>query len=146
MAEKDRVFIRELVNRNRYLTLATASDSSPWIATLEYISDIDLNLYYFSPEDATHSRQLLENEDVCVSIFDAVQPQYEPAPAIRIAGLQLIAKAQKLNAPYAALVEKQIQTWSLPLPPYAAYIITPVRWYIPVIKDGVNERLEVDMK
>lgn len=145
MAESDQEFVRELVKRNRYLSLATADGTGPWIAPLEYLSDDELNLYYFSTEDAAHSQHLIDRENVAFAIFDAVQPEYEPAPVMRIAGIQATASAQKLEAPFPALVNDQIDAWKLPMPPYAVYRITPMRWFIPVIKDGVNDRLEITM-
>jgi hypothetical protein len=43
------------------------------------------------------------------------------------------------------LVENKIEAWKLPMPPYAAYKVIPERWFVPVVKDGINERLEVIM-
>ncbi|MBD3645918.1 MAG: hypothetical protein HUJ31_00385 [Pseudomonadales bacterium] len=80
---------------------------------------------------------------MAVAIFDAEQPEYEPAPVIRIGGVQMTAEAHKLTAPFPALVEDQMKTWGLPVPPYAPYQITPGRLFLPVIKDGANERIEV---
>jgi uncharacterized protein YhbP (UPF0306 family) len=145
MAESDQEFVRNLVRRNRYLTLATTDGEDPWITPLEYLSDDKLNLYYFSPENADHSRHLTVRANVAFTIFDAVQPEYEPAPLMRIAGIQATATAQKLDAPFPALVVDQIEAWKLPMPPYAVYQIIPKRWFIPVIKDGVNGRVEVSL-
>jgi hypothetical protein len=125
--------------------LSTTDGIKPWIAPLEYISDNDLNLYFFSPENAAHSQHLKENMHVAVAIFDAVQPEYEPAPVMRLAGLQIMATAQKQQEPYPPLVENKIEAWKLPMPPYAAYKVIPERWFVPVVKDGINERLEVIM-
>ena len=146
MADTHQEFARDLVRRNRYLAMATTDGNSPWIAPLEYVSDDDLNLYFFSPATTAHAMQLERNHDVAVAIFDPLQPEYEPAPEIRIAGLQIAATAEKLEAPYPALVENQAQSWKLPMPPYAAYRIVPKRWFVPVIKDGINERIEIAMK
>ena len=146
MSETDQEFLRSLIKRNRYLSLATVNGTDPWIAPLEYLSDDDLNLYYFSPEDAAHSHHIGENQAVAVTIYDAVQPEYEPAQVMRIAGAQILAEAQRLSAPFPELVASQIEAWQLPMPPYAAYRITPTKWFIPVLKDGVNDRLEVSME
>lgn len=143
MPSTDLDHIRELVKRNRYLTLSTTDGSHPWVAPLEYISDHDLNLYFFSPETTIHALHIGERNGVAVAIFDAVQPEYESAQVIRIAGLQMTAVARKLKAPLPALVENQVEAWGLPMPPYAAYQITPQQLFLPVIRDGVNERMEV---
>ena len=145
VTESDREFVRELVKRNRYLSLATTDGTDPWIAPLEYISDDGLNLYYFSPENAAHSNHLRDHQTVAVTIFDAVQPEYVPGQVTRIAGVQVVATAQKLEAPFPDLVANQIEAWKLPMPPYAAYIIRPTKWFIPILKDGVNDRLELSI-
>ena len=145
MSETDQEFIRTLIERNRYLSLATSDGTDPWIAPLEYISDDELNLYYFSPENAAHSQHIDKHQTVAVTVFDAVQPEYEPAQVMRIAGVQAVAHAERLNEPYPDLVANQIDAWQLPMPPYAAYKVTVTKWFIPVLKDGVNDRLEVTM-
>lgn len=145
MADTYQEFARQLVRRNRYLTLATTDGHDPWVAPLEYISDDALNLYFFSPTDTEHARQLEKNGNVAVAIFDGIQPEYEPAPTIRIAGLQIIASAEKLEAPYPEIVEKQIKAWQLPIPPYAVYRIVPRHWFAPVIENGVNQRREIQI-
>jgi len=146
MADSDQVFVKELVKRNRYLSLATVDGGMPWVAPLEYLSDENLNLYYFSTESAAHSQHLSNNQAVAFTIFDAVQPEYEPAQVVRIAGVQGKGIARKLEVPFPDFVADQIEAWKLPMPPYCVYRITAKRWYIPVIKDGVNHRLEVTME
>lgn len=143
MTESNKAFVRELIKRNRYLSLATTDGKVPWIAPLEYLSDDELNLYYFSPEGAVHSQHLNDHEQVAVTIFDAVQPEYKPAPVIRIAGVQVVATARKLEGPFPAQIDDQMEAWKLPMPPYAVYRITPQRWFIPVIEEGINSRIEV---
>jgi uncharacterized protein YhbP (UPF0306 family) len=143
VTETNQDFLKSLIKRNRYLSLATTDGSNPWVAPLEYISDDDLNLYYFSPESAAHSLHIGEHQTVAIAVFDAAQPEYEPAQVMRIAGAQALAQAERLSAPFPDLVIMQIDAWQLPMPPYAAYKITPTRWYLPVLKNGINERLEV---
>ena len=145
MSETDQDFIRSRIKRNRYFSLATIDGTDPWIAPLEYISDDDLNLYYFSPENAAHSHHISDHQTVAITVFDAVQPEYEPAQVMRIAGVQAVAQAERLSEPYPNLVANQIDAWQLPMPPYAAYKITAAKWFIPVLKNGINERLEVPM-
>jgi uncharacterized protein YhbP (UPF0306 family) len=146
MSDSDGKFVRELVQRNRYLTLATVGSDGPWIAPLEYRSDEVLNFYFFSTDEAVHSRHIAENAKVAVAIFDAEQPEYEPAPTIRISGVQFTAVATRLESPYPELVDKQIAEWQLPMPPYAVFRLVPQRWYLPVIDDGVNARREVNLQ
>jgi uncharacterized protein YhbP (UPF0306 family) len=145
MTQADQDFIRELVMRNRYLTLATTDGGNPWIAPLEYITDDDLNLYFFSPRGTAHSQYIELGRPVAVAIFDPVQPDFEPAPSFQSAGVQLRATAAKLEQPYSDPINAQIAAWQLQMPPYAVYRIMPERWFMPIIRDGVNERVEVAM-
>jgi uncharacterized protein YhbP (UPF0306 family) len=145
MSVSQQLFVRQVIERNRYLTLATCDAQNPWAAPLEYVSDDHLNLYFFSPEHAAHSTHIASHPVVAVAIFDAVQPEYEPAEVIRIAGVQLTATAQKLEMPFPRLVADKIAAWNLPMPPYAAFKITPEKWFVPVLNKGINERLEVNV-
>ena len=64
---------------------------------------------------------------------------------MRIGGVQMTAEVDRLAPPYPAMIQQQIDNWQLPMPPYAAYRILPKRWFIPILKDGINERMEVPM-
>ena len=110
MATSDSDFVREVVGRNRYLTLATTDGTDPWAAPLEYLSDDSLNLYYFSPEAVAHSRHILDHNTVAIAIFDGIQPEYEPAPVMRIAGVQAMATVEKLEAPFPEFVHCLLYT------------------------------------
>lgn len=141
----DQTFIRHLVEKNRYLSLATAADDAPWVAPLEYIADAQLNIYFFSPENAKHSEHIARSPRVAFAIFDHLQPDYEPAPVMRISGLQASATATRIKAPFPALVEAQINAWKLPMPPYHVFRLVADKWFIPVLEDGANKRLAVEM-
>ena len=145
MSNDEQEFARQIVRNNRYLTLASCDGAEPWAATLEYVCDEDLNLYFFSPEASLHARHIQANERVALSIFEAQQQEFEPAEILRLAGVQIEAVAHIMSPPYPDLIERQIEIWQLSLPPYAAYRITPQRWYLPVVKDGVNVRIDVGM-
>ena len=54
-----------------------------------------------------------------------------------------MATARKLEGPFPAQIDDQMEAWKLPMPPYAVYRITPQRWFIPVIEEGINSRIEV---
>ncbi|MBD3646805.1 MAG: pyridoxamine 5'-phosphate oxidase family protein, partial [Pseudomonadales bacterium] len=89
MTDGDLDFVRALIERNRYLTLSTTDGDEPWIAPLEYICDENMNLYFFSPETSAHAKHIERNSSLAVAIFDAEQPEYEPAPVVRYGGGQM---------------------------------------------------------
>lgn len=56
------------------------------------------------------------------------------------------AEAHRLDEDeYPEAVVAAIEALEPPMPPYAAFEIGPERIYAPVIDDGVNKRVEVDM-
>ena len=136
-------FVKDIIKNNRYLTLSTSDENKPWIAPLEYISDDELNLYFFSLENSVHVRHLQKNKSVAVAIFETNQPEYQPGKTLQLLGVQIAATAQKLDAPFPKVVRNAISVLKPPIPPYAVFEIRPTRFYIPLIKDGLNERKEV---
>ena len=141
--ETEQQFVRDIIKNNRYLTLSTSDGTKPWIAPLEYISDDDLNLYFFSLENSVHVQHLQKNKSVAVAIFEPNQPEYQPGKTLQLLGVQIAATAQKLDAQFPKVVRDAINILKPPIPPYAVFEIRPTRFYIPLIKDGLNERKEV---
>ena len=142
----DRQWVEELLQRNRYLVLSTTNGTEPWIAPLEYILDADLNFYFFSPENARHSRHLERNSNVAVAVFDSQQPDYSPGTSVTIQGVQIEATASKLDeADYPEVIVSGIAALKPPMPPYAVFTIHTRRFYVPKIENGVNIRVEVNM-
>jgi uncharacterized protein YhbP (UPF0306 family) len=58
----------KLLNEHKTLTLATCIDGQPWAASLYYVSDDNLSLYFVSDPDTRHARELQANPDVAVTI------------------------------------------------------------------------------
>lgn len=147
MAEEvDRAWVEELVARNRYLVLATTDGTQPWAAPVEYMADGDLNLYFFSPEDVRHVQHIGANDAVAVALFDREQPEYSPDASATLNGIQMECTAVKLSEDdYTEDIVAAIEALEPPMPPYAVFKVTPHRFYVPRIEDGVNVRHEVDM-
>ena len=146
MSDQDQHFVESLLERNRYLVLATTDGTVPWIAPLEYMSDDDLNLYFFSPEDARHVRDLEKNERVAVAVYDRDQPEYASDLSAALNGIQMEAIAHRVRAEdYSEAILAAIEALSPPMPPYAVFRIEPRRFYVPRIEDGVNVRKEVSV-
>lgn len=138
--------IREIINENRYLTLATTDGTRPWIAPLEYMVDEDLNFVFFSTTDSLHVRHIENNAEVSVAIFDRAQPEYTPDVSTTLRGVQMKASARRLSEDeYPDAVKEAIAVLQLPMPPYGVFIIEPSAFFIPKIVDGINERVEIPM-
>lgn len=67
------------------MTLATHGEHL-WAATVFYVSDDDLNLYFISPPDAEHVEQINVNSEVACAIADSHQKAGEPKLGLQLYG------------------------------------------------------------
>lgn len=147
MSDKaDSSWIRALIERNRYIVLATTEDGQPWVAPVEYIVDEDLNFYFFSPSEVRHVRDIKANGRVAGVVFDTDQPEYTADVTTDLNGVQMECTAVKLeDSEYNDAVVGAIEALQPPMPPYEVFKVTPNRFFVPRIENGVNVRYEVEM-
>jgi len=108
--------------------------------------DVGFNFYFFSLPSSRHARHLKSNETVAVAIFDPVQAEYSPSMSITLSGVQIEGKARLLPTDeYPASVVSAIEALRPPMPPYSVFKIEPLRFYLPTIENGVNNRIEIEM-
>ena len=68
--------VREIIDANRYMTLATAdADGRPWAAPVWYAHQAYTDLFWVSRPDARHSRNLAARPEVGIVIFDSTVPE-----------------------------------------------------------------------
>lgn len=143
-SKSDQELVREVIETNRYLTLATTDGARPWSATLEYLHDEKFNFYFFSPRDSLHARHIERNAEVAFSIFSAVQPEYSSTVSTAINGVQVSAAGARLTRnEHPQMVVEACDALSVPMPPYSAFLLSPSAFYLPKIENGVNVRIEV---
>ncbi len=141
----DRDHVAKLLERNRYLVLSTCDGGKPWAATLEYVLDDNLDFYFFSTGDCLHAQHIAANANVAVAVFDSDQPAYTSSFSGVLNGVQIEATARLLDkSEYPDAVVAGIEALEPPMPPYEVFKIETSRFHVPVIEDGVNERIEVD--
>lgn len=142
-----REMVEGVIEENRYLALSTTGGEEPWVAPIEYMRDEAGNLYFFSPTNSRHARHIEDNETVAVAIWSTDQPEeYSPDITTHLEGVQIRAEARRLSEDeYPEVVVAAIEALEPPMPPYAPFIIEPRRAYAPVVDDGVNKRVEVEM-
>lgn len=147
MGETDyREMVEAVIDDTRYLALSTTDGDEPWVATVEYIWDGEGAFYFFSTTDSRHARHIEENETVAVALWGSDQPEYTPEISTHLNGVQMRATSRRLTGDeYPEVVEGAIEALDPPMPPYAAFEIVPELVYAPVIDDGVNKRVEVDL-
>jgi nitroimidazol reductase NimA-like FMN-containing flavoprotein (pyridoxamine 5'-phosphate oxidase superfamily) len=67
---------REIIDANRYMTLATADGGGrPWASPVWYAHQGYTELYWVSRPDARHSRNLAVRPEVGIVIFDSTVPE-----------------------------------------------------------------------
>ena len=76
MTEQVTEIVRNIVQENTYLTLATTDGDGPWCAPVQYVADEQLNLYFVSLPESRHMTHVKANPSVAVAIFDSQQPPF----------------------------------------------------------------------
>lgn len=138
--------VEAVIEEARYLALSTTDGTEPWVATIEYIRDETGTFYFVSTTDSRHARHIEANGTVAVAIWTADQPEYAADASTSLNGVQFRGEARRLSEDeYPDAVTAAIEALEPPMPPYAAYEIDPQAVYAPVIDDGVNKRVEVEM-
>ena len=61
-------------------------NKEPWIATVYYIVDKDLNLYFLSSASSRHAQYIFKNENVACNIFDSHQKVTDKKVGVQIYG------------------------------------------------------------
>ncbi len=74
------------LSKHKLMAVATYGDF-PWIASVYYAFDTDLNLYFLSGPDTLHAKQITQNPQVAVAIADSNQGINEPKQGLQISGL-----------------------------------------------------------
>ncbi len=63
-----RELVRDYLSKAQVMQIATSHDHQPWVATVYFATDIDLNLYWMSRVSRRHSQEILENPKVAGAI------------------------------------------------------------------------------
>jgi nitroimidazol reductase NimA-like FMN-containing flavoprotein (pyridoxamine 5'-phosphate oxidase superfamily) len=139
-------WVREFIEDNSVLVLATTDGDQPWVAPLEYMADEDLNLYFFSTTEARHVRHLEANSAVAVTVFVHKQPTVTATTTVDLSGVQMECTATRVpQEEHTDAVSAAIDAFHISIPPYAVFKVVPHRIYVPRIENGLNIRYEVDM-
>jgi len=83
--------VQILLKKHKTLTLATCADGRPWAASLYYVNDDNLNLYFVSDPETRHARELRVNPEVAITI-NADRHRWP-----RLRGLQLRGRAKVVS-------------------------------------------------
>lgn len=83
--------VLDYLKDHKLMQVATFGDF-PWIASVFYVFDEEMSLYFLSGEKTLHCRQIAENEKVAVAVVDSHQ-QYSD----KLKGLQLWGIAKQVS-------------------------------------------------
>lgn len=125
-----RSLIEEILRDSREMVLATSDGLNPWVATLVFGHDENLNLYWMSQDNVRHSRELTKNPKVAAVV------NKQPTDGKSDKGLQIEGHASKLTTEEEIGAAREFlakRGGDLPLPtsPEEAEPITPnTSWYI----------------
>jgi uncharacterized protein YhbP (UPF0306 family) len=99
-----RKLIEDYLREARLMQLATSIDNQPWVCSVWFAADEDLNIYYFSSVTRRHSKEVLENNKVAGAMALPHIPEDPPR------GLQFQGTVEELETEED--MEKAISVYS----------------------------------
>lgn len=133
--------IFEYLDKALLMSLATSVNNQPWVCSVWYAVDEDMNIYWISSTTRRHSHEVLDNKKIAGAI---VLPQ-TPKDAPRGVQFQGIAKMlteekdiKKAMSVYAGRIfpeEKIKEFMNSPTHPHRFYRVKPTQF---VLFDAVN--------
>lgn len=95
--EQDIEYMKKYLADHFQMVLAT-SDTFPWISTLYYSFDDQMNIYFLTSPDTIHGKQLKSNPKVAIAIADSPQNPTAKKKGLQIYGLcEQISGARKVT-------------------------------------------------
>lgn len=96
--------ITDYLEQHNLLQVATYGTEHPWIASVYYSFDTDLNLYFLSSPKTIHCKQIKENPKVAVAITNSNQ-----SLTGKKKGLQLFGTAHQISD--VAKIKHALDLW-----------------------------------
>ena len=87
-----RKLIEEYLKEAKLMQLATSIDNQPWVCSVWFAADKDLNIYWFSSTSRRHSKEVMKNQKVAAAIALPQTPKDTPR------GLQLQGVAEQVTS------------------------------------------------
>lgn len=94
MNEKAMRLLKEYLNEAKLMQVATSNGNKPWVASVWYVHDNNLNLYWISRKARRHSIELGKNPNVAGAI---VKP-HTIGSGQKVRGVQFEGTARPCNA------------------------------------------------
>lgn len=136
-----RQLIKEYLQEVKLMQLATSLDKQPWVCSVWFAADQDLNIYWISSTTRRHSAELIKNSKVAAAMVLPHTPD-DPPRGLQLQGTAELLSNQK-DIDKAILVyadriftkEKILEFMNDPETPHKFYRIKPTQF---VLFDAVN--------
>lgn len=67
---------KNILETIRYATISSVDNKNrPWAAPVWYVFDEDYNIYWWSPIDSQHSKNIEYNSNIYITVFDSTAPE-----------------------------------------------------------------------
>ncbi len=139
---------KDVINSNKYLSLATTDRSKPWIAPVFYCKDGEYNFYFISQPDSLHIQHLKYTNEVAFAIFDSHQEEGQGNGVQGSAKVELLEGDQiqeGLKYYSTSFIEMTVESLKAPSP-YRLYKMVPKKTFILDAEADVDKRIEVFLK
>lgn len=87
-----RTDIFKFIKSNGIMTLGTSSPKGPWLCTVYYGVDNDMNLYIVTDPNSIHGKNIAGSKKVAFNIFDSRQKIFKPKKGVQGSGIIEIIK------------------------------------------------------
>lgn len=141
----------EILQKIPYLNLATVSDDGkPWNTAVWYAKDEDYNLYFVSPKNTVHAKNIHDNNMGFVTIYDSTAPEgqgvglYIEATVSEIKDTKSIIKA--ISCLYKAKKNKRQSIEFISSAPLRIYKVKPHQMWINDAKEQKGLFLDYRVK
>jgi uncharacterized protein YhbP (UPF0306 family) len=62
------ILIKKYLSKSRMMQIATVDNGQPWICTVYYVEDEDLNLYWLSLPTRRHSQEIEKHNKIAIAV------------------------------------------------------------------------------
>lgn len=99
--------IKAYVSQANIMQLGTSENDQPWICTLHFYSDADLNFYWCSTTDRRHSKELAHNSKAaCYVLVHENTPEEDYVIGVSVEGHAELVHGGNVAAAAKGYVEK----------------------------------------
>jgi uncharacterized protein YhbP (UPF0306 family) len=84
----------DFLQSQKSMAIAT---SKPWVANIYYSADTDFKIYFISPKDAEHSKQILDHNEIAFSVIWFNESNHKDRKGVQGTGVCRIADNDELE-------------------------------------------------